>query len=104
MLDVIPLTDVGGGAGRVKVYTLPEGKKAYLVSLIITNTSGLDAVVTVYSGSAADAGNYGLMKLYVPNNATVVLNREDMDGMVVVHDIYVESTQNVSVSGTVDLR
>lgn len=105
MLDFIRDTVITTVNTRVKVYTKPSGKVAYLKSLIIVNKAAALATVEVYSGSDTDAGNYRLLTITVATNETKVLDRDVLEGFKAIHNIYVLTDQQpIRVSGTIELR
>lgn len=103
--DFIPDTEITVTGSRVKIYTLPSGKVAYLLNMIITNNATSDATVEIYSGSATDTGNYRILTVKVPANSSIVLDKDDLEGRKAIHDIYVQTdVQPIRVSGALDLK
>ena len=102
--DFVPDTEITTTGTRVKVYSLPANKVAYLLNIVITNTSGAAATVEIYSGSDTDTGNYRILTVYVPNGMTAVLSKDDLEGRKAIHDIYVKTDQAIRISMGLELR
>jgi len=105
VLDTIIDTEVTTTGSRVKVYTLPSGKVAYLKNLIIYNGSSSDAVVEIFSGDSTDDGNYRILTVKVAAGENVILTESMVGGRKAIHDIYVQTDQQpIRVSGALDLK
>jgi len=105
VLDFIPDTEITTTGSKQKIYTLPSGKVAYLLNLIITNNATSDATVELYSGDTGDTGNYRILTVKVPANSTIVLNEQDLKGRKAIHNIYVQTdVQPIRISGGLDLK
>lgn len=105
VLDFAPEKEITTVGSRVKVYSLPAGKVAYLLNIIITNLSTADAKVELYSGDVGDTGEYRILTVKVPAGETIVLDEKDLKGRKAIHSIYVVTDQQpIRLSLGVDLR
>lgn len=78
----------------VKVMSVPSGSFAEIKSIIITNKAAAAATVDIMSGDGTNADyDYKLLSVIVQAGATLVLDRNVVEGLKAIRDIYVQSDQ-----------
>jgi len=91
---------------KVKVLTVPSGKVAELVTLIITNKAAADATVDIFSGDMTDTNyDYQITSIIVKTGDTKNLNHNDLKGLKAIKDIYVQTDQQpIRVTIVADIK
>ena len=98
--------EITATATMVKLLTVPEGKVAEIVTLIVTNKAAADATVDLFSGDMTNATyDYQITSIVVRAGDTRVLDHNDLKGLKAIRDIYIQTDQQpIRVTLVADIK